>query len=82
MGATLTAVLKMLVAAAVLAAVAYLVWRGLDELLGRSLVAQLVSVGTGLALGTAAYAAIVLGARVAEAQYLRALVAGRLRRRG
>ena len=80
--ATLTAVLKMLVAAAALAVVAYLAWRGLDELLGRGLAAQFVSVGVAIAAGTAAYVAIVLATRVAEAEYLRALVAGRLRRRG
>ena len=43
----------MLAAAALLGGVAYGVWYGLDELLGRSLPAQLVSVGVALALGGA-----------------------------
>ena len=42
-----------------------LVWWGLDEALGRSLLAQIVSLGTGLAVGTAVYlgACRVLGVR-------------------
>jgi putative peptidoglycan lipid II flippase len=38
-----------------LAAVSYLVWRGLDEALGRSFLAQLVSVGAALIVGGAVY---------------------------
>ena len=79
---TLRAVARMLVAAAVLAAVAYLLWRGLDELLGRSLPAQLVSVGGGLVAGIAAYTAVVVALRVPEAQQIRELVRARLRRSG
>ena len=59
---TLNAVAQMLVGAAVLSRVAYGVWWGLDDLLGRSLPAQIVSVGTALVLGSAAYAGVVLGA--------------------
>ena len=43
-GRTLAAALRMLAAAALLGAVAYGVWAGLDELLGRSLAAQIVAV--------------------------------------
>jgi putative peptidoglycan lipid II flippase len=52
-------------ASLVLAAVSYLVWRGLDEALGRSFFDQLVSVGAALLLGGAAYLAVcrVLGVR-------------------
>ena len=50
---TLRAVALMTAAAALLAAVAYGVWYGLDDVLGRSLPAQLVSVGAALALGGA-----------------------------
>jgi putative peptidoglycan lipid II flippase len=79
---TLRAVARMLVAAAALAAVAYLLWRGLDELLGRSLPAQIVSVGGGLVAGIAAYTAVVVALRVPEAQQIRELVRARLRRSG
>ncbi len=77
---TLRAIARMLVAAAVLAAVAYLLWRGLDEALGRSLPAQIVSVGGGLTAGIVAYAAVVLMLRVTEAEQIRELVRARLRR--
>jgi putative peptidoglycan lipid II flippase len=77
---TLRAIARMLVAAVVLAAVAYLLWRGLDEALGRSLPAQIVSVGGGLTGGIVAYAAVVLMLRVTEAEQIRELVRARLRR--
>jgi putative peptidoglycan lipid II flippase len=79
-GATVAAVARMLVAAVALAAVAYAVWRGLDEALGRSLPAQIVSVGTGIAAGTAVYVAGVLALRVPEAAQIRELVRARRRR--
>jgi putative peptidoglycan lipid II flippase len=56
---TLTAAARITAAAAVLAGIAYVAWWGLDEALGRSLLAQIVSVGTALLLSTAAYAALV-----------------------
>jgi putative peptidoglycan lipid II flippase len=80
--ATLRAVVRMLIAAAALAAVAYLLWRGLDAALGRSLPAQVVSVGGGLLAGIAVYTAVVLALRVTEAEQIRELVRARLRRSG
>jgi putative peptidoglycan lipid II flippase len=77
---TLRALGRMLLAAAVLAAVAYLLWLGLDKALGRSLPAQIVSVGGGLVAGIAAYIAVVVALRVPEAQQIRELVAARVRR--
>ena len=77
---TLRAVARMLAAAGALAIVSYLVWRGLDDLVGRSLPAQIVSVGGGLTAGIAAYAAAVMALRVPEAQQIRDLVGARLRR--
>jgi putative peptidoglycan lipid II flippase len=77
---TLRALARMLVAAAVLAAVAYLLWLGLDDVLGRSLPAQIVSVGGGLVAGSAAYMAVVVALGVREAEQIRALVRARLRR--
>jgi putative peptidoglycan lipid II flippase len=76
---TLAAAARMLVAAAVLGGVAYVTWWALDEALGRSFAAQLVSVGVALALGAAAYTAIVLALRVPEARQILDLLTRRLR---
>jgi len=77
---TLRAVVRILIAALALAAVGYLLWRGLDELLGRSLPAQIVSVGGGLVAGIGVYAGVVLALRVTEAEQIRELARARLRR--
>jgi len=79
---TLLAALRMTAASALLGAVAYGVWRGLDELLGRALLAQIVSVGAALVAGTAVYVAVVLAMRIPEAHQIRSLVAGRFKRGG
>jgi len=79
-GDTARAVARMLVAATALGVVAWLVWHGLDGLLGRSLPAQVVSVGGGLAAGSALYGVIVLALGIPEAEQIRALVTSRLRR--
>jgi putative peptidoglycan lipid II flippase len=71
------AVLRMLAAAAVLGGVAYGIWYGLDELLGRSLIAQIVSVGVGVAAGALAYAVTVWALRVPEADQVLRLVRSR-----
>ena len=71
----------MLVGAAALAAVAYGVWWVLDDALGRSIPAQIVSVGSALVLGSAAYAGIVLGLKIPEAKQILDLFSRRLRRR-
>jgi putative peptidoglycan lipid II flippase len=78
---TLLAIAQILVGAAALSAVAYGVWWGLDDLLGESLIAQIVSVGTALVAGSAAYAAVVLGLRIPEARQIVDLFASRLKRR-
>jgi putative peptidoglycan lipid II flippase len=78
---TLAAIARMLVAAAALGGVAWVTWMGLDELLGRSLPAQLVSVGTGIAAGGLVYAGAVLALRVPEARRIERMVEARLRRR-
>jgi putative peptidoglycan lipid II flippase len=77
---TLRAGALMIAAAAVLAAVAYGAWYALDALLGRSLAAQLISVGFALALGGLAYAAVLLRSGLPEARQILDLFAGRLRR--
>jgi putative peptidoglycan lipid II flippase len=67
-------------AAAVLGGISYVTWSLLDDLLGRSLVAQIVSVGVALALGGAAYAALLLRSGLPEAQQIVDIFARRLRR--
>jgi putative peptidoglycan lipid II flippase len=55
LGETLVAVLRITIASAALAIVAYPTWRILDDALGRSLAGQLASLGTASVLGLAAY---------------------------
>jgi putative peptidoglycan lipid II flippase len=77
---TLTAIAQMLLGAAVLGLVAYGVWWAIDHELGRSLPAQILSVGGALTAGSAAYAGVVLGLKIPEARQIVDLFAGRLRR--
>jgi putative peptidoglycan lipid II flippase len=77
---TLRAIAGMLTGAAILAVISYAAWWGLDQALGRSLPAQIVSVGVALAAGAAAYAATVLALKIPEARQVLDLFASRLRR--
>jgi putative peptidoglycan lipid II flippase len=77
---TLLAVLQMVAASALLGLVAYGVWWGIDQALGRSLPAQIVAVGAALAASVAAYVAAVLAMGIPEARQIRALLAGRFKR--
>jgi putative peptidoglycan lipid II flippase len=79
---TLGAAAKMLVAAALLGGVAYGAWYGLDEALGRGLVAQIVSVLTALAAGFGVYAAAVWAMRLPEALQIKRLLVSRGRSAG
>jgi putative peptidoglycan lipid II flippase len=72
------AFLKIVLASAVLAGVAYGLWRPLDASLGRSLGGQLGSLGVALAVGAGAYLAAAHLLRVRE---LQALLSLRRRRR-
>ncbi|HZO36429.1 MAG TPA: murein biosynthesis integral membrane protein MurJ [Solirubrobacteraceae bacterium] len=65
---TLIAAFAMLVAAGALGAVSYVVWAVIDDVLGRSLIAQLLSVGIGIAAGAAVYARAVLWLGIPEAR--------------
>jgi putative peptidoglycan lipid II flippase len=76
---TLPTSAKIIAASAILGAVAYGSWYLLDQALGRSLLAQLISVGGAITLGTAAYAAVVLAMRVPEARQIVDLFAQRFR---
>jgi putative peptidoglycan lipid II flippase len=78
---TLRACALMLVASAVLGVIAYATWWTLDELFGRSLPAQVLSVGTAVVAGTAVYAALLLALRVPEARDIAGMLRGRVSRR-
>ena len=80
-GQTLMITVRVLVASALMAGLAWLLWKGLDAALGRSLPAQIVSVGVAIAAGGALYAKTVLAMRIPEARQIEALVLGRLRGR-
>lgn len=78
----LAATAKILIAAALLAGVSYLAWTGLDDLLGRSLAGQAVSVLSAIAAGAAVYGTAVWVLRVPEARQIQRLLVSRRRSRG
>jgi putative peptidoglycan lipid II flippase len=79
-GETARAVIRITAAAAMLAAAAYPIWKGLDETLGRGFGAQVVSLGSALAAGLAAY---LISCRLLGVRELDALLSLRARlRRG
>jgi putative peptidoglycan lipid II flippase len=65
--------LRIAIASALAAGVAFLVWYGIDAALGRSLGAQLVSVGSGLLAGVASFLGLAWLLRVRELQTLLSL---------
>jgi putative peptidoglycan lipid II flippase len=79
-GKIAAALVRILIGAAALAGASYGVWYALDQALGRSLIAQIVSLGTGIAVGAAIYIGTVLVLKVEEARQITRLVGGRLRR--
>lgn len=72
--------LRICLAAALLATVSYLVWFLLDHALGRSLPAQLCSVGLAIGLGFVVYAGGVIALKVGEVDEIRRLIRGRVAR--
>jgi putative peptidoglycan lipid II flippase len=74
---TLGAALRMLVASALLGAVCYGAWYGLDAALGRALAGQAVAVLGAIGAGVAVYAAAVWLLRVPEARQMRRLLLSR-----
>jgi putative peptidoglycan lipid II flippase len=72
--------IRILLASAVTAGIAWVIWKGIDSVLGRSLIAQILSVGIALALAGGFYAKAVLTMRIPEARQIEALVRGRLGR--
>jgi putative peptidoglycan lipid II flippase len=69
---------RILVATVLMAAVAYGVWTGVDQLVGRSLPGQIVSVGVAVASALLLYGKAVLTMRIPEARQIQQLVAGRV----
>src|SRR3954447_2556629 len=76
---TINTTIKIIIASAILGVVAYGTWYLLDEALGRSLLAQLISVGGAITLGSVVYAGVVLAMRVPEARQIVDLFARRFR---
>ncbi|HET7444777.1 MAG TPA: murein biosynthesis integral membrane protein MurJ [Solirubrobacterales bacterium] len=74
LGRLFSTTLRITIASAALAGVAWLVWDLLDEALGRDLGAQIVSLGSGLVLGGVAYLAVSKLLRVAELEQIMRLL--------
>ena len=81
-GQTLMITVRIVVATILMAALARGIWVGLDELLGRSLVAQIIALGVAVATACALYARLVLWMRIPEARQIQFLVLQRLGRAG
>jgi putative peptidoglycan lipid II flippase len=79
-GQTLMITLRITVATVLMAAFARGVWVGLDDLLGRSLAAQIFEVGIATAAAVAVYGRLVLWMRVPEARQIQFLILQRLGR--
>jgi putative peptidoglycan lipid II flippase len=79
-GASAKAVAGMLLASAILAGLTYFGWWAVDDILGQSLIAQILAVGTGLGLGAMGYGVVVLSLRIPEASQVLQLFASRLSR--
>jgi putative peptidoglycan lipid II flippase len=73
-GRLLFSAIRVTIASALLAAVSYVVWLGLDDALGEGVLAQAASLGAGLAAGALAYFAAVVAMRVPEADQLLRLI--------
>ncbi len=73
--------IRILVASAIATAAGWLLWKGLDSLLGVSLVAQVITVGVALVAAIALYARLVLLMRIPEARQIETMLLGRLRAR-
>jgi putative peptidoglycan lipid II flippase len=77
---TLNALVKILVASAALAGVSYVVWAGLDSVVGRSLAGQIISVGGAMVASGAVYIVLVRALGVEEVNRVEALIRRRLGR--
>ena len=78
LGQTTMITIRICLATAVSTALGYFLWKGLDALLGVSLVAQILSLGIGFAVAGVVYARLVLTMRIPEARQVQQLVVSRL----
>jgi putative peptidoglycan lipid II flippase len=81
LGQTAMITARILAATAIMTVVAWAVWLGLDRLLGRSLPAEIVSVGISLLVAGGLYAKMVLVMRIPEARQIEQLILSRVRGR-
>jgi putative peptidoglycan lipid II flippase len=70
LGRLLSTTIRISIASAALAGISWVIWDVLDSALGRSTVAQIISLGTGLALGALAYLAVAWMLRIAELEQI------------
>ena len=70
LGRLLSTVVRISIASAALAGVGWVVWDVLDSALGRSLPAQIISLGSGLVAGSVAYLAVAWMLRIAELEQI------------
>jgi len=77
LGRLLSASVRITAAAAGLAAIGWIVWDVLDELLGRGLAGQIISLSVALGAGLAVYLSIAKLLRVAELEQMSRLLPGR-----
>ncbi|MGO9821383.1 MAG: murein biosynthesis integral membrane protein MurJ [Solirubrobacteraceae bacterium] len=77
-GQTTMITVRILVATGIMTVIAYPIWKGLNDALGLSLPAQIVSLGTALAAATVVYAWLTLRMRIPEARQIQSLIVGRL----
>jgi putative peptidoglycan lipid II flippase len=73
-GRLISAATRISIAAAGLAAISWIVWDVLDEMLGRGLLGQITSMGVGLAAGLAVYLSVAKLLRVAELEQMSRLL--------
>jgi putative peptidoglycan lipid II flippase len=69
---------RILIATAIVTPIGYFVWKGLETLLGVSVIGQIISVGGGLAIATVLYGWLVLLMRIPEARQIQSLVRDRI----
>jgi putative peptidoglycan lipid II flippase len=75
---TLMITIRILVATGITTVVGFYIWKGLDTVLGLSLIAQILSVGIALLAAAAVYARLVLLMRIPEARQIESLIRRRL----
>jgi putative peptidoglycan lipid II flippase len=70
LGRLLSTTIRITIASLALAAVSWGIWHTLDSALGRSTVAQIVSLGTGMIVGAVAYLGVARLLRIAELEQI------------